>query len=453
MNALGLILFLACAIALVTAPRKWAPLPLLVGCCFITTGQALEIGSANLPVYRLLLLTATIRIIARREQAPGPRTTADKLMLAWCAWTLFASLFQPWEPGSGPKYVSGSILNVATCYFVFRSFCRDLEDVHRLFKMICLVLLPVAAAMAYENLARDNLFSALGRVPEMPLIRDGRIRAQGPFSHPILAGTIGATCLPFAVALWSRQRHVALLGLGACLLMIGASASSGPIMSLLFGLFALWMWPRRGYCRLLRRLAVAAYLGLMVVMTQPPYFLIARIDLTGSSTGWHRAQLIRQALAHFSEWAFCGTDKTRHWMPNQGAISATQTDITNYYIAFAVLGGLLCMALMIAMLWRAFKSVGDYARHPATTNADAFTVWCLGASLFSSAASGLSVAFFGQSMVFFWMPIGLVASLHATLSTPARAAVKPSRPAAASRPVRIGPAVFTPSSVPQIHES
>jgi hypothetical protein len=102
-------------------------------------------------------------------------------------------------------------------------------------------------------------------------------------------------------------------------------------------------------------------------------------------------------------------------MPDQGAISAAHTDITNYYIAFGVLGGFACMLLVIAMLWRSFKAVGEYVRHPATSSEAAFFVWCVGSSLFSHAATSISVAYFGQSMVFFWLPVATLASLHVTL--------------------------------------
>jgi len=47
---------------------------------------------------------------------------------------------------------------------------------------------------------------------------------------------------------------------------------------------------------------VVGYLVLALVMKAPPYFLLARINIVEGSTGWHRAELIRSALAHVSEW-------------------------------------------------------------------------------------------------------------------------------------------------------
>ena len=39
-------------------------------------------------------------------------------------------------------------------------------------------------------------------------------------------------------------------------------------------------------------------------------------------------------------------------------LSGQHTDITNYYIFMGVIGGLPAMVLLMAMMWRAFRSVG-----------------------------------------------------------------------------------------------
>lgn len=414
MNLLALVLFCVCAAGILLLPRKWAAIPLIVGCCYMTAGEGIDIGSFRLPVFRLLLLVGIIRVVMRGEKLAGGLSTIDKLMLAWGAWTLFASLFQAQVPGSGLKYNAGIVFNVAGIYFMIRSLCRDTREVAEMLGMVGIILLPVALAMVYEQVANRNLFSVFGGVPEVPDFRNGRIRAQGPFNHAILAGTIGATSLPFALALWHRYRIRALIGAAAGGLMILTCASSGPILSALFAFFAVGMWRFRRHCRKLRWAAVAMYLLLMAVMNRPPYFLVAEIDLTGASTGWHRAFLIKQTIAHWSEWVFVGTNHTRHWMPNQGAISDNHTDVTNYYIAFGVVGGLLCMLLVIAMLAVAFKWVGRSVDRltAADRRPEAFAIWCIGASLFSHAMSSFSVAYFGQAQLFFWIPVAVIASLH-----------------------------------------
>ena len=56
----------------------------------------------------------------------------------------------------------------------------------------------------------------------------GKIRANGPFLHSILAGTVGAVCMPLAVLFWQRNRKLCLLGVLATGLIVVSSSSSGP---------------------------------------------------------------------------------------------------------------------------------------------------------------------------------------------------------------------------------
>jgi hypothetical protein len=44
MNALALLFLLINAALLLLLPRRWAPLPLLMGACYMTLGQGIEIG-------------------------------------------------------------------------------------------------------------------------------------------------------------------------------------------------------------------------------------------------------------------------------------------------------------------------------------------------------------------------------------------------------------------------
>jgi hypothetical protein len=165
---------------------------------------------------------------------------------------------------------------------------------------------------------------------------------------------------------------------------------------------------------------VAGYLLPSLVMTRPPYYLVAEIDITGGSTGWHRAFLIEQTIKHLPEWWLFGTDHTRHWMPDQGiAWSEQHTDITNYYIGFGVFGGLPSMLLLIAILWAAFSGLGKVLRERADLERqDAFMIWCMGAALFAHAVTSFSVAYFDQSMVFFWLNIAMISSLRILLVEP-----------------------------------
>lgn len=417
MSIAVLIFVAACSFALLMVPRRWAPLPLLVGVCYMTIAQTVEIGPFSFPVYRILLGVGLVRIWVQGERFNRSLNIIDKMVIAWAGWVFFANLFHEWSPGSGPVAAAGNIYNILLIYFLTRIWCRNLTEMEAIVKVLAVLLAPIALEMIFEKATGKNLFAIFGGVSELVPEREGRLRAQGPFRHAILAGTVGAVSFPLMVGIWNTYRTHAMIGMAACIVMILASASSGPVMSLLAAIFAVGMWHFRHLTRLARRAAVVGYLLLSLVMSRPPYYLIAEIDITGGSTGWHRAFLIEQTIKHLPEWWLFGTDHTRHWMPDQGiAWSEQHTDITNYYIGFGVFGGLPAMLLLIAILWGAFAGLGKVLRdRDDLPRQDTLMIWCMGSALFAHAVTSFSVAYFDQSMVFFWLTIAMISSLRALL--------------------------------------
>ena len=288
-----------------------------------------------------------------------------------------------------------------------------MDDAIWLCRVVVMLLVPIALEMVYEHIAGHNLFSMLGGVSEIPTIREGKLRAQGPFAHAILAGTVGAVCLPLAVALWREYRGAAVLGIVACLTIVVASSSSGPLMSAMAAMAALALWPWRNRMRALRWALLVAYIILDFAMKVPAYYLLARIDLTGGSTGWHRAELIDSGIRHLSEWWLAGTDYTRHWMPTGVTWSPNHTDITNHYLQLGVQGGLPLMLLFIAIFAVGFAQVGRVVQtEESLGRGRAFFAWALGASLFAHAATAVSVSYFDQSVAFIYLTLATIATLN-----------------------------------------
>ena len=220
--------------------------------------------------------------------------------------------------------------------------------------------------------------------------------------------------MPLAAALWSSRRRLALAGMAAGLVMVYASASTGPVMSMAFAIAAIGLWRWRHWTRFLRWSAVVGYILLDIVMNAPAYHLLTRIDFTGSSTSWHRAALIDTAIAHWSEWWLAGTSYTRHWLPYGVPWSGDQVDITNYYLRMGVDGGLPLMLLFIAVLAKAFQFVGQTVRRSeAAASLSPFVAWALGASLFAHAMSFMSVSYFDQSVVFLYLALATIGAVYA----------------------------------------
>jgi hypothetical protein len=301
-------------------------------------------------------------------------------------------------------------------YFLFRVFLQSVDDVIHLAKVAACVLVPVALEMVQEHATKRNLFSVFGGVPGFSWIREGKLRAQGPFAHPILAGTVGAVCLPMMVGLYRLHARTALIGGLACLSMVFASGSSGPLMSLFFGVGALGLWRWRHLSRQMRIAAVLGYIMLELVMAAPAYYIIARINIIGSSTGWHRARLIEMGIAHLNEWWLGGTDYTRHWMPTGVSWSQDHTDITNYYLKMGVIGGLPLMGLLIAALSFGFQYIGQSLRLSQQEPWEQrFMIWSVGAALLSHVATCISVSYFDQSYIFLFVNLALIGSLRSAI--------------------------------------
>jgi hypothetical protein len=163
--------------------------------------------------------------------------------------------------------------------------------------------------------------------------------------------------------------------------------------------------------RAVRWAAVVAYIVLDIVMKVPAYYIIARLDVTGSSTGWHRAALIESSIAHLEEWWFAGADYTRHWMPTGVSWNPNHTDITNHYLEMGVKGGLPLMFLFIASIAIAFMYVGKRTsclRGMGTK--DQFVLWALGSALFAHATTCISVSYFDQSVLFLYLTLAVIGS-------------------------------------------
>lgn len=395
---------------LLILPSRWAPLPLLVGACYVSFGSGIEIGPFHLPIIRILILVGIVRVIMRGERVFGGMNGLDGLMLVWSGWVLLSSVFHN-EPAETFKFGLGLVYNACGIYFLLRIFCQSIDDVLRLCRFTAVLLVPLAIEMVYEKLSLFNIFSVLGGVSETPAIREGRVRAQGPFAHPIIAGTIGAVCLPLVVSLWQRHRREAVIGIGACLAIIIASASSGPLMSAIGAVSALLMWRYWYRMRLVRWLTVFGYVVLELVMNAPAYYIMARIDFVGGSSGYHRADLIRSAIEHLPEWWLGGTDYTRHWMVTGVSWSPDHTDITNHYLQMGVTGGIPLMLLFIAIMAKGFSLVGRTLRTAELPQQSRFICWALGASLFAHGMTFLSVSYFDQSFVFIYLTLGAISSV------------------------------------------
>jgi hypothetical protein len=392
--------------------RQWAALPLVIGASYLNVESSIDVGALHFTSIRILVLIGILRVITRGERIAGGLNSLDRVMIAWAVWTVCSSCFHS-DFSAALVFRLGLAFNVLGFYFLVRVLIQDQDSFLRLCKVFIIALIPIALEMIHEAKTGTNLFSVFGGVSDLSDMRGGRVRAQGPFDHPILAGTVGAVCLPMAILFWRSNRRLALLGLGVTGSMVLTSRSSGPVMTAFFVVFGLVLWRFRAYMRLIRWGGILAILALALVMNAPIYFILDRIDLTGSSTGWHRAALIQGAISHVGDWWLGGTDYTRDWTPEAG-YDENNTDITNHYIRMAVWGGLPMMLLFIGSLVIAFGMVAKTLREKSSGPVrEQFLMWTLGCILFGHVTAMLSISYFDQSVFFLYFVLAAIATLQA----------------------------------------
>lgn len=430
MNAVGVAVLVLASVMMLSLPRRLAILPLLLASTYMTRGQELEIAAAHFTIPRLLVVVGFLRVLARGERLPDGLHAVDKLLLAWAAILIGMSAF---HTSDSWVFRLGLVWTELGCYFLFRIFLQDLEDVRKTFMFMCVALLPLALLMLSEKATGHNPFGGLGGVVEYSLVRHGHVRAAGPFAHPILAGTVGAMVIAMGLAVWRTSRWRAWAGLLSGAGIVVAATSSGPILTIMFIGVGVAAWRFRDRMRAVRWAIVAGLITLDIVMKDPVYFLMARIDISGGSQGYYRAQLIRSSIEHLSEWWATGTDYTRHWMASGIYANDRMVDITNHFLAMGVMGGLCLMIVFIAIVAYSFRDVGHaLIQHTETDSGQQRFVWLLGALLFAFVMTFWSISLFDQSVLYFYLCLASIQSIVRQRSVKLAYVARPS--AGAMRP-------------------
>jgi hypothetical protein len=391
-------------------PRRLAFLPLLIAVCHVPIVTVF----GDFSTHRLVVLAGLTRAALSGGLQWSPRNPLDMLFLIWSGFALLSTVgHETIEEFNPLVFRAGLVLNVFGTYLYGKAFLRRPETVVLLAKCLVLVLLPLGGLMALEQRSGLNPYKILGARREEAAVREDRVRAQGPFRHPILAGTAGGSSLALVCILMRRRTRLwAAAGIGSCFLISVASASSGPILAFMTGAGAVYLWRWRDKLRYIQIGTAAVLVTLHLVMKVPIWYLMARIDLAGGSTGWHRAKLIDSAIAHLNEWWLFGTDYTRHWMPSGVSWSRDHADITNYYLHLGVIGGLPLMLALVAILVMAFRLLGRRMQQMrAAGDPHEFILWCTGAALLSHSISFFSISYFDQMYALFYLTVAAVPAL------------------------------------------
>jgi hypothetical protein len=412
-------------------PRKKIVIPLLLAGMLIPMNQVLVLGGLHFPTIRVLLLFGFVRMAWAKFSGTdkvfgGGMNKIDWALIVLTVFTAIDGVLL-WQSSAELVFQLGNMFSAFGLYFLVRYGIQDEEDVRRALKVMVWVVAIVAPTMIYEHYTGSNpYFGLLGGLHAARLshtmARDGFFRAQGPFEHPIIAGTFGGFMVPLFVAWWKRHkdaRKYAVTGTLCATIISLTVGSSTALFALLAGIGALCLWPIRKMMRLVRWGIVAALVGLQMVMTAPVYHIITRISLSNGSDSYHRYALINESVTHFWDWVLVGTKYYGTW-------GWDMWDLANQYVGTADTAGLIPLIAFVAIIVYAFKYVGRTRKFYEGDKEKEFFVWAIGCSVFANAVGFFGISYWDQVIVAWYMILAIVA----VVTLPARL------PKAAPAPVR-----------------
>jgi hypothetical protein len=408
------LLMLLAIVCILFLPRKYVSLPLLWMVLLVPGSQQIYIAGVHLFALRLVVLFGVIRMFISSKGPdgkllPGGTNGIDRAFLM-CILFQAISVVLLFHEGQAVINQASFLWDWLGGYFVIRWTLQNEDDVYRTLKYLALLFVPVAIVMIVEQTKMFNLFSIFGGVPAAAAVRDGTIRSAGVFAHPIIAGTISAVMVPLFLLLW-KSGHSKLLGavgLISASIMTWTSNSSTCLSAYAAALFALLFWPLRKSMKKVRWGIVFALCGLQLVMKAPVWFLIARVDLTGGSSSYHRAELVDQFITHFRDWWLIGVASSSAW-------GLDMWDVQNQYANVGETGGLLAFIFFILVISRSFARIGN-ARKIADGDKDReWSLWLLGSALFANVVAFFGVNYFDQSRMLWFLVLAVISAFTVSL--------------------------------------
>ena len=419
-TALALCITVLASLLILALPRRFAIVPFFFAALLVYVSQDVVIAGLHFQVFRILILVGWIRMVAGGYLTGGGRfperlNSLDKVLLLWacCNAVTYTIL---WGASGALVFKLGFLYTTLGSYFLLRYMIRDRDDVLRAIKTLAVVCAIIAVFMVVEHSTGRNAFSIFG-ARELSEIRYGKVRAQGPFQHSIIAGMFGAMLLPLYIGLWwqgTGHRLAAGLGVIASTAMMISSSSSTPLMTFLAGIGGLCFWWFRRRMRLVRWALVSGLVGLQIAMKAPIWFLFAKLALITGGTGWDRSELIDTFVRHFSEWWLIGTQNNASW-------GYDMWDCINGYVSAGTEGGLITFILFISVLVCGYKIIGRSRALAADDRKSELLIWGIGACLFANTVGFLGETYYDQSVIG-WYAVLVMISAASALATDAQPA-------------------------------
>jgi hypothetical protein len=385
-------------VLILTRPRGQALTVFLLSCFSIPIGQVVVLGSLHFPVLRILVLAGLARRVSfqgSRDKFPGGFNPVDQVVVAWTVSALVILSLQ-WMDMQALIHNLGDFLDAIGGYLVVRSLIPNGAEIRRTIKVLAAVCVIQGACMINEQITHLNVFGYLGGMSLAVTVRDGKIRSEGVMGC-IYAGVFAGVLIPLFLWLWTagKSRLIAGAGLAGATAMVITSNSSTAWMAFGGSLVGLSFWPLRKQMRVIRWGFALTLVALHLVMHAPVWSLIARVDLTGSSSSYHRYYLLDNCIRHFSDWWLLGYKYYDKW-------GWSMWDLCNQFVVIALTGGLLTLIFYIAVFSRSFAAIGRARKQVNGDRGREWLLWCLGADLFANTVSHFGINYMAQLMMSFF---------------------------------------------------
>ena len=384
-------------VLILTFPRKKAITPFLLAVFTIPVGQVVVLGGLHFTVLRILILAglarvATFRGLSRGGKFPGGFNAVDQVVVLWTISALTILSLQ-WMRMDALIHNLGDFLDALGGYLVVRFLISDGEAIRRTFKVLAAICAIQGACMINEQITHINVFGLLGGISSGVTLRDGKIRSEGVMGC-IGAGVFGGVLIPLFLWLWTegKSRMAAGAGLAGATAMVITSHASTSWMALGGSFLGLAFWPLRKQMRFVRWGLALILVGLHLVMKAPVWALIARVDLTGSSSSDHRYHLVDGCIRHFGDWWLLGYKHYDLW-------GWGMWDTCNQFVDVALKGGLLTLVLYIAIFKRSFGAIGRARKKVKGDRAQEWLLWCLGSVLFAHVVAQFGINDAAQMLI------------------------------------------------------
>lgn len=395
MNIPSVLLAIALSIFLLMAPRRYFLFPFIMAACFVPMNQRLIIIDLDWTLLRILVLVGFLRLIVKRETRDIKWNSFDKLILAWVLVGSFVYMVQQ-ANFSAVINRSGVMFDALGMYWLFRHAIQTWEDVFQAIKIVSIFAIITAPLIAMEKFHNSSFFSIFG--PAGGMFQRGRFRAAGPFPHAIMMGCFWASLLPllYARIKANKDNLLYLVAIGAALSNVYFSASSTPIMTVAAVILFWNIFNYRRHGKILFSGTCVALLTLHLIMKAPVWHLIARANVFGGSTGWHRYFLFDNFITHIQEWFIFGTKSTSHW-------GFGQSDLTNQFVLEGIRGGIVTFLIFSSIVFCAVRIPGKLSLNSNSPEVK-WMSWGICVAMLSHFVTFWGVSYFGQiNMLLYFM--------------------------------------------------